>query len=496
MIQLDVLRGSAFGSRTAEDERDSLAKYFVETEQWRRVFVGDIDVIYGAKGSGKSAIYSLIIDSRDGLFDRSIIAVPAENPQGAPAFRDISADPPEGEREFINLWKIYIASLCGQYIKEYGISNEKTNKALKLLEGADLIPSQFSLAKLLKYAFDYIKSMRAPKSLEGEYKFDPNTGMPTGISGKITLSEPSAQHARHGVVSIDDLLELINSGLSEAGYTLWIMLDRLDVAFSDKPDLEADALKALFKCYLEMGKLSHVVVKIFLRTDIWKNITENGSREASHIERSITLSWNQDDLLNLVVKRAVSNEKICEYFNVEKEDIISSFDNQKKFIDRMFPLQVETGVNKPTTFNWLLGRTRDAFEEAAPREVIHFLNELRSVQIARYERGVKPPTDGKLFEQPSFKEALPAVSKTRLEQTLYAEFPNCKGRIEALREQKATQTPENLCKIWRVDENEMMKIAASLEEIGFFKRSTTLGNTVWVIPFLYREALQLVQGTA
>src|SRR5207237_881456 len=60
-----VLRTLNFGQRIAEDERDYLARYFVETDQWRRMYSGEVDIVYGAKGSGKSALYFLLLDRSD-----------------------------------------------------------------------------------------------------------------------------------------------------------------------------------------------------------------------------------------------------------------------------------------------------------------------------------------------------------------------------------------------------------------------------------------------
>jgi hypothetical protein len=58
MPRLDLLRNMSFGARVAEEETGELASYFVETDQWNRIFRGEIDVVRGEKGAGKSAIYS------------------------------------------------------------------------------------------------------------------------------------------------------------------------------------------------------------------------------------------------------------------------------------------------------------------------------------------------------------------------------------------------------------------------------------------------------
>lgn len=60
MRRQQLLKEITFGARVAEDETGELAKYFVETDQWSRIFKGEIDIIRGEKGSGKSAIYSLL----------------------------------------------------------------------------------------------------------------------------------------------------------------------------------------------------------------------------------------------------------------------------------------------------------------------------------------------------------------------------------------------------------------------------------------------------
>lgn len=493
---LHVLRKSTFGRRTAEEEREQLRAYFVETNQWTQVYNGDIDIVYGPKGSGKSAIYSLISQSADDLFDRKIIVVPGENPQGAPAFKDISDDPPYDEFEFVNLWKLYILTLCGQAIKDYGITGSKSERLITALEDAQLLPQHFTLSKVLRYAFDYVRSFTRPQAIETEVKLDSNTGMPVGLAGKIVFREPGVAAAKLGSVSVDDLFSVASDALESSGYSLWIVLDRLDVAFADKPGLETSALRALFKFYLDTKAHRAISTKIFLRTDIWANITKDGFREASHIERSLNIKWSPEDLTNLVVRRAVANEDICRFFGVDRSTILADYASQEQFLGKMFPDQVETGPNKPKTFGWILGRTRDAIEPTAPRELIHFLSELRDIQINRLERGEKTLVQGKLFEQAAFKEALPGVSKVRLEQTLFAEYPHLKVYVEALNGQKATQPLSNLQSLWSVAANEAGVIASQLEEIGFFEKLPSASEKTWRVPFLYRPALSLVQGSA
>jgi hypothetical protein len=66
----ELLSRVSFGTQVAEDERRDLARYFVETDQWRRIVNGEIDVVRGEKGAGKSAIYALLIEKEADFFSQ------------------------------------------------------------------------------------------------------------------------------------------------------------------------------------------------------------------------------------------------------------------------------------------------------------------------------------------------------------------------------------------------------------------------------------------
>lgn len=491
-----ILRSISFGHRVAEEETDVLSTYFVETDHWQRLYRGDIDVVYGPKGSGKSALYSLLLSKNTELFDRNIVLVAGENPRGATAFRDLVTDPPASEREFVALWKLYIASLLHSTLTDYGIRTDSTRQLEEALAREGLVKGALSLAGLLRAVVDYARRALRPQALEGGFEIDPITQLPKGFTGKIIFSEPGGKPADPELKSVDRLLELANAALSESKFQAWVLLDRLDVAFAEETELENNALRALFRVYLDLLALSNVNVKIFLRTDIWTRITTEGFREASHITRHVTISWNRSSLLNLVVRRALHNRVLREGYAVGEDLSRQSVDSQENFFYRMCPDQVDVGPNKPNTIDWMLTRTRDGTKSNAPRELIHFLNSLREVQVKRIEVGEDAPEGEQLFARPSFKDALPEVSKVRLEQTLYAEYPAQKKLLEKLRGAKTLQTPETLAEIWGLSPEEAALRAGDLASIGFFEPRGTRQSPEYWVPFLYRDALDLVQGAA
>jgi hypothetical protein len=489
---LDTL---SFGERIAEQEANDLSSYFVETKQWQQLFSGEIDIIYGPKGAGKSALYSLLASKEQELFDRQIIIVRAENPTGTTAFAGIKVSPPTSEYEFTGLWKLYFVCLIAKELRNHDVNNDEAKEIYANLEEANLLQIKSPLRTILLAARDYSKRIVNAESSELGLEIDPATGMLTSVRGKITFREPNYDQQQAGLISIDALLEKTNLALSKENMTAWILLDRLDVAFEQADELEHNALRALFRAYLDMMPSKNICLKVFLRTDIWRRITDKGFSEASHITRHLTITWRRQSLLNLVVRRLLANESICEYYNIKPADILSSVPAQEALIKRIFPDQIATGKN-PATFDWMLSRTQDGTKLTAPRELIHLLSRLREVQTERLELGHDEPANELIFDRATFKEALKSVSEERLTKTLYAENNELKIYIEKLGGEKTQQNPETLGTIWGLESSKARGIADELVRIGFFENRGSKHEPVYWVPFLYRDALGMVQGEA
>jgi hypothetical protein len=497
MERLSLLKEISFGAQVAEEETGDLANYFVETDQWLRIYKGEVDIIRGYKGSGKSAIYFLLSAKSDALLDdHRILLITGERPRGTPVFKELATHPPTSEAEFVGLWKLYIVSLIARRMKEHSVSGAAARKLYDALSDLNLLEPDIDLARVLKLVTEYAKRWFTPRSIEAELKLEPHSGMPIGIGGKITPGEPSTEQTSAGHVSVDRLLELANSSLESAGFQVWILLDRLDTAFAENHELERNALRALFRVYLDLAGCGRIKLKIFLRSDIWDRIVEGGFREASHITRVVMLEWTAGSLMNLVIKRLLKNKNVINTFGLDRETVLRNFEAQNELFYRFFPAQVEQGSRKPKTFDWMVSRCADGFRKTAPRELIHLLIAIRDQEIARLERGEAPPSDDQLFDRSVFKLALPAVSEARLIQNLFAEYPDLKRHLSKLNGQKTEQTTESLMSIWGLNEEQTAKVAEQAIQVGFFEhRRVDALDTYWV-PFVFRDALNMSQGMA
>lgn len=468
-----------------------MAKYFVETEQWRQIYGGEVDIVYGPKGSGKSALYALLQDKTDELFNHRILMTSGENPRGTTVFKDLVEDPPTSEVEFVNLWKLYLLSLTGALVREYAAESDAAKLLVTRLEDAHLLPAAGGLKALLKAVLRYIR----PPEVKVEAKFDELTAMPK-LEGSIVFHEPEQEERKRGIVSVDELFNAADKALASVDAKMWILLDRLDVAFAESADFEANALRALFKVYLDLLGHEQIRLKIFLRSDIWARIMKDrGFREASHITKHTTIKWDKASLLNLVIRRAIQSPEVLQYVGMSAEEALSS-SRQEEFINKLFPDQVDSGANRSKTTDWILNRITDGSRLPAPRELIHFLNTMRAEEMRSIELGAAEGDQDTLFGRQAIKDALPEVSKVRLEQTLYAEHPDLRPKISALEGEKSTQSVQSLAKIWHVTDEEAATLAEQLTEVGFFEKTGEKDSPTYRVPFLYRPALDLVQGAA
>ena len=491
LTQLELLRTITLGHRVAEDEADELATYFVETDQWRRIYRGEVDIVFGGKGAGKSAIYSSLIHRKDDLRNQNVILASAENPKGSLAFQDLSLDPPTSEREFTSLWKLYILALIARSLKSEGIENDASRELNQKLESAGILFTPSTRLKgILNKVQAFVRNNLRPTSVE------PTVILPdaSSYSVKIVFDEPTPQQRAHGVLSIDDLFEVANKAFGTTS-KIWLLFDRLDVAFAETRTLEENALRALFKVYLDLHQFDAIKLKVFLRSDIWREITKRGFREASHITRTTTIEWNEAALLNLIVRRLLRNEALREYADVVEASVLSNAQKQLAFFYSLVPNQVDLGRN-PQTFKWMLSRVQDGSKLAMPRELIHLMDAARMQQIAMLERGESGLEENKIYSRQALREALPEISKTRLEQTLYAEYPEYKEALQQLDQEETSQTPQTLANIWGISDSAALIQAIGLVEIGFFERRGEKANPLFWVPFLYRPALHMRQKAA
>lgn len=469
------------GSRVAEQETEGLKTYFQETQLWHSILNEKVDIVFGCKGSGKSALYTYLPNKEYELLERNVHLLLAENPRGTIAFKDLSTTPPKNEFEFQSIWKLYFIVLISQRLTDEHYSDENFKHVVEKLQDSDLLPRRLSFTSIVKMVRDYIR--RINPTFEPNVGLDQYSGTVNKVGVKISLLEPSTKESDKGVVSLDHLLELLNLSLKKNKEKIWLSIDRLDAIFQDNFDLEATALRTLFQVYLDFQQYENLRLIIFLRDDIWNRIIEGGFREASHLIKTDTITWDRGSLFNLLMSRILKNDELVRFYGFDE----NSANLKEDLFKKIFPKK--TRENGDFNFDWIISRIKDAFDNSTPRELIQLVDSAIKSEIKRMSENNY--SSDSLISIEALLEGLKETSKTKVE-TLIAEYPNLKPYILRLKGKKPRLKFEELKDIWDVGKKDSVIITNNLAKIGFFRNeSDNEEYTILYIPTIFRPYLRI-----
>jgi len=483
MKKKSELTDVSIGARVAEQEIEGLKTYFLKTLLWEQVTSGDVDIIFGAKGSGKSAIYSYLSTLEYELMGNSTILTLAENPRGAIAFKDLSVSPPASEFEFKSIWKLYFIILIYQKLFDFNYDDQDFKTVASKLQDSDLVPRNTSFSSLVKMVRGYIK--RLSPSLEPNVTLNQHSGMVENIGVKISLLEPETKDLDKGIVSVDAIFELLNKSLESEDEKVWIAIDRLDAIFQENAELEVTALRTLFQVYIDLQAFRNIRLMIFLRDDIWNRIIEKGFRETSHITKIATIKWEKESLLSLLMNRFEQNKKLLETLGVGEIENVQ--ERRAELFKKIFPSK--TAERYDFTFDWIISRIKDGNSLATPRELIQLITTAIKSEMRLFLDG--EVNFESLISIKALNEGFRDASKTKLD-TLVAEYPGLKHFIHRLKRAKVRMTENELKELWGTSRKEAQVIVRNLLRIGFFKNEADSEETLSLyVPMMFRPALNI-----
>ena len=503
----NALGQSDFGNGTAELER-MLQAAFVETPLWEDLLSGKRDVIYGVKGAGKSALYAHLFNNAEVLKRKGIILIGAENVQDDPVFQNLSGELEMREELFVGLWKLYFLSLIGRQFQLMSSADPTALNVIHTLqnEGLLIAGEEPWLTKTFKAVQKYVR-------IEFAGQLGLPLPFPAQLTGKITLREPSQEQSEEeGKISIHHLFQNCAKALMRAKKSVWIVVDRLDVAFSSNPDLEAKALSSLFQAYSDLSVpvyKSAISIKIFLRSDIWDRISGRRTGDSIRIANAsaivgATIQWGDSALMALLMRRILANDslrdlyKVHHHFGIKLAKVWSNYESQQALFYRIFPTYLKIPVQHGDTpalvrtFDWMLNETRDGTGQIAPRNLIVLLTYARDIQRERLSRGAAKLAGELLFDEYTLLQATTMVSDFHLFQTIYNEYPHLRPFAEKLRGTECEHPLTNLADIWAVPLKEAQRRVDELTYIGVFEKRHSAGTASYYIPPLFQHALALL----
>lgn len=476
MLVGDVLAKLDLGSSVAESDQ-MLDRHFLITNVFQELVANKVDIVAGDKGAGKTTIYKYLQNQHMNIPQlKDVEIVSAFNPSGSPVFRRLTTSDPYSEVQYVAFWKTYILSLVGNRILKRSrpeTLNSDTQKLETLLLQIGLRSKDDSVQTIFPRLSKWFHRFMNPVGFPRESAL-PSLGVDPS-SAKI-----SAQSGQDEIIDCDESLALLNRALAEHGITVWVLLDRLDEAFTGYPDTEQPALRALFRTYLDLRAFDRIGLKLFVRRDLFKRIMRGGFVNLTHVSpRKTEIIWEQEDLFTLLCRRIRASDEFLKMMELDEPT------NDKVF-NTVFPSRIG---RRKSTWNWMLSCIQDGTGFAAPRNLVDLANLAIREQTMRELResrtySVRTP----LIEFASLERALVRLSKTRVEDTLVAEATKeVTALIEGFRGAGSEHDDATIAEIFGVSPIQAKEFAEVLISIGFFSK----GGEKYTIPLLYRSGLDI-----
>lgn len=378
---------------------------------WRHVrsLGSNVLIVLGARGSGKTALFKLVRDSRNSPKLRPFLG---------------NHDIPDA------LW-LDAFSQDNRNHPDVGVMEKFGSEA------GDIALRAFWVAHLLRVARHEVQGLNPlPEIVQRIVNAPPNE-----LETWVPLAEAN-------LGPIFTALDGIEASLSATKRTVVALYDYLDRIAQFAPDVRRRYVRALLSLWLSLtNRYTHLRGKIFLRDDLFES-SEIDFTDANKLRgRSEKLEWEPESLYRVILRQVLnlpSDSHVAAIRRLLEEvpglriDDMGEFglmpaemSNEicKAFVGRLAGRVIGRGVAKTATHGWILARLHDAHRRITPRALMWMFGYAAEAAKARAPGKIKV-----LLSASDLLHALRRTSKDRAQEIL--EEDKLVKRIENLRGKK------------------------------------------------------------
>ncbi len=496
-------------------EQDSLLESArVETPVFDSVLGDKYDIIPGRKGAGKTAMFRIFsLLSGVLLKTRNLVILTGVNAHGEPIFNRFKAEFNNfTETDFENFWKLYFIYLVyNEFIKnpKYEVKLfycEKEIEAFKkncIEAGIPEIPAVQTKDSIIPWVIKSIKKLSAKTTIIYDAEKPSLFTMIPEVTVEKGDSNQEKSNSTRQSIYINKIGDSLKEILNKSGFKIWIILDRLDEVFDRYTMTEFCGLRGLLRSYksFEAGQQEDLFrIKLFLRDDIKLFLTDAETYRkffpkkeiqpltaATHIfaRESLTLSWSNEEIQQLILNRLLLSNALRHYLGIEDssiekvKELLRVKQNRNEYWNQIFPEKIQSS----SSLTWICSHLKDSNNIVTPRTVIDMLE--AAVNYQKSKNMLNFTDCPEIFSTESLKAGLEIASKYKLEKDIYNEFPKEQANIKILeKEGKHKFTKEELKKVYGENWQETVE---SLQRIGLLSYIKDSG--AYRVVSLFRPAL-------
>lgn len=444
-----IIPGETPSSENEFNSVEDLRKGFYPLKDYKYIFDNNKFLVIGSKGSGKTALYSVLkypeyaralakyvdVSTKDINKTEWIVGlgIGKEFP-GSENFETIGKT--KDIRFYRKYWQCLVIKTLEKYIKDYFDNIPKVI--------TDIFESRYSLFRDI-------------------------------INNNTDLAEV-----------ISDILHDLDEKLELEDKVAIITYDYLDITLPK--EYRGDMIAALISLWFEnIPRLDRIKAKIFLREDIFKFEVKDGITDKAKLNNyTANIGWTYDYLLAMVWKRIIENSSDLanmfgniltkEGYSLPKSDINIGFvplpnSNTNKIILKELIGEKMGKGNKPYTYNFIFYRLADTNDKIIPRSILKLFSMAAKNDQLDIEKGDinKYP----IIRPKSLENSTQEVSEYTLRDLSeeYSEYANIFNSLKNYCSSfpiDEDNLKDALIKCG-IDENNVITVIYQLKEIGVLK---------------------------
>ena len=293
------------GDPMAENELRTLGRYYLITDEYNRAERGEVNLVVGRKGTGKTALFSQLRNKKRAHRDNIVVDLKPEGYQLLKLKEEVIPHLSSGEKHHLvtALWEYLLYSeICRMVLrrdKQHHVRDHRLFEGYQLLRDANqklttADEGDFS-ERLMMLSDSVVESFKV-----GQMKH--RGGLLQ--SGEIT-----------GMVHSLDIKKLRNSLSQYLRHKkeIWLLFDNLDKGWSGHEIKEVDI--SILRCLIDAARKVQRAMSqdkhefhavIFIRNDVYQLLMDESADFGK--ETRANLDWSDPDLLrSMLLKRLVQN---------------------------------------------------------------------------------------------------------------------------------------------------------------------------------------------
>lgn len=293
------LQSLHMGDPTAENEMTTLSSYYLPIDQYNRAIQGDVNLVVGRKGSGKTALFIQLRDRLRSDKRKIVVDLKPEGYQLLKLKEDILAYLSEGSRQHLitAFWEYLLLLEVAYKLLEKDRNTYKHNHLINQLY-LDL-EDTYRIQEFSAEGDFSERLLSLSQRIAGEYQAKHGT---TELQ-RLTTEQVTQLLYLHDIRSLRTRL----SQYLQQKQAVWILFDNLDKGWSTNGVDDIDVLvlrclinagRAIERDMHKDGRVFHCVV--FVRNDVYEHLMCNSPDYGK--EMRAVLDWTDRDLLREMLR--------------------------------------------------------------------------------------------------------------------------------------------------------------------------------------------------